>query len=841
MGLAQSPASAFPSDHVVRPDELYSEGVFHEMTAEELDATLSDWHFTSPIELSPDALERSNKGSQQHTPVSPQASNDQFTPSSNDADWIEVAGNGLDLETFDICSAYASSFSGDFDTISPLESHSSAYSMMSQHNHSEPASASGRSRRPSVAPVATQRRVHPASEHAAGSETTQHPEGGQDDLSQFPFDMDAVMTSAAVDSALLTGLTVNPRDAFYRNAPTLQGSWREAGPGASGAFYHGPSQATTYGWSLMQHSISPYDGFLAANAAAPFSASDAQSLNQHLAYQVVHNQQPVPSPSGPPDQLPSFATAHSHVAGSHTAPAPSVPATMDPSNLAMQTRPALQLSVQHRPAPVHVPTRQVAHIPYPSTHRVIAVAGPATIVSAGHHRHAPEPPSAKGGRKKNTHLNDETRQKSSTMRKRGACWRCAMQRDPCDGGDPCARCQMRWQKGQQYFFDCDRSKLPDFVLDFLPPSLTLMHQKQTIENCVREQVQFWDFKRPVVVHLTSGYGHPLRWTLYEFVPSTQEYLGQVQFRQDPSTGRSVRSDRYSPPLGITKIETSDDAHFKNYLDELMESHRLGDFPWTCFEEESQVNDFQATTLALLVQLYTRTQDIDLQTLLRSIIKMLIITYIMGHTLTFPDDTLHYIRASIQHPHKPPVLPAHTSPRLANRQLKFFFSTLRGNIYKDILKWLQATLHTSGHKESTWLSAFCVMLGLGMVLEEVQRTIQLQADTKAMKGDMPFAEAMQEARWACEKIDERFKLLVGLFQCKYRDKKWVGRGSFGEQTPKLRDPVEGEFLAELRLLVEEREPHLRHRSNVTLSSETQCQYTSRLVAKFLLPFLNLPVG
>ncbi|OQO07692.1 hypothetical protein B0A48_07389 [Cryoendolithus antarcticus] len=839
MGLAQSPASAFPSDHVVRPDELHSEGVFHEMTAEEFEATLRDWHFTSPIEVSSDAFEPSNKGSQQHTPVSPQTSNDQYTPSSNDADWIEVYGNGLDQETLDICSADASSFSGDFETISPLESHYSAYSMMSQPDHSEPASASGSSRRPSVAPVATQRRVHPAGGDAARPEPTRQPERAQDDLSQHPFDMDAVMTSAALDSALLTGL--NPQDAFYHNAPPLQSSWREAGPGASNTFYHGSSQATAYAWGTMQHTMSPYEGFLAATATAPISATDSQPLNQHLAYQIAHNQQTLPTTSGANDHLTSFTSTPSHAVGFHATSALSIPVTMDPSNLAMHARPALQIPVQNRPAPIPVPTRQAAHAPYPSTHRTIAVAGPAAIVTSTHHRHAPEPSSAKGGRKKNTHLNDETRQKSSTMRKRGACWRCAMQRDPCDGGDPCTRCQMRWQKGQQYFFDCDRSKLPDFVLDFLPPSLTLMHQKQTIENCVREQVQFWDFKRPVVVHLTSGYGPPLRWTLYEFVPSTQEYLGQVQFRQNPSTGRSVRSDRYSPPLGITKIETSDDAHFKNYLDELMESHHLGDFPWTCFEEESQVNDFQATTLALLVQLYARTQDIDLRSLLRSIIKMLIITYIMGHTLTFPDDTLHYIRASIQHPHKPPVLPAHTSPRLANRQLKFFFSTLRGNIYKDILKWLQATLHTSGHKESTWLSAFCVMLGLGMVLEEVQRTIQLQADTKAMKGDMPFAEAMQEARWACEKIDERFKLLVGLYQCKYRDKKWVGRGSFGEQTPKLRDPIEGEFLAELRLLVEEREAHLRHRSNIALSSETQCQYTSRLVAKFLLPFLNLPVG
>lgn len=90
----------------------------------------------------------------------------------------------------------------------------------------------------------------------------------------------------------------------------------------------------------------------------------------------------------------------------------------------------------------------------------------------------------RGGRTRNSHLTAHTRQKSHAMRKVGACWRCAMQRDPvssmsyswsfeltllqCDDGNPCSRCLMRSQRGQTYFFDCDRSKLPDFVHDFLP-------------------------------------------------------------------------------------------------------------------------------------------------------------------------------------------------------------------------------------------------------------------------------------------------------------------------------------------------------------------------------------
>lgn len=73
-------------------------------------------------------------------------------------------------------------------------------------------------------------------------------------------------------------------------------------------------------------------------------------------------------------------------------------------------------------------------------------------------------------------------------------------------------------------------KLPDFVIDFLPPSHTVMHQKQGIEDCVHQEVQAWDHTRPVEVLLTSGYGHPLRWVLHEFKPVTAELLKQYQYR-----------------------------------------------------------------------------------------------------------------------------------------------------------------------------------------------------------------------------------------------------------------------------------------------------------------------
>jgi hypothetical protein len=194
---------------------------------------------------------------------------------------------------------------------------------------------------------------------------------------------------------------------------------------------------------------------------------------------------------------------------------------------------------------------------------------------------------------------------------------------------------------------------------------------------------------------------------------------------------------------------------------------------------------------------------QLKQLLRKIIRMLIVTYIMGHTLTITQETLPMVHAHLRSSYKPANVAPHTSPRLANRQLKFFFHVIRNQIYEDILKWQQATLHTSGGKDTTWLSTFVVMLAFAMVLEEAQRTIQIQADAKYRKRERSYDEAQQEASNACERIDARFQLLIGLFQCKYRDKKWVRGGSFGPQTPRLNDPTEHNFCVQLRELLEER--------------------------------------
>ncbi|KAF2767432.1 hypothetical protein EJ03DRAFT_353055 [Teratosphaeria nubilosa] len=454
--------------------------------------------------------------------------------------------------------------------------------------------------------------------------------------------------------------------------------------------------------------------------------------------------------------------------------------------------------------------------------------------------HAQKQRKSKGGRSKNMRLPPAARDKSHKMRSIGACWGCIFQRDTCpDEGTPCRRCLDKATKGRIMYFPCDRSKLTELRHDFLPTSFTSCHQKQPLLDQVGKEVAQWDEQNGIDVYLTSAYGPALRWKVYEFVPRDRQHLIQYQYLQDVQTGHVHRYEKYSPPFGLTKLDSSDEHHFETYLDRLMHPNFLWNFGWIFYAEEDEIDDFLPRLVEMLCNLYQQTLDADLQQILHKIIRLMMITYIMGHTLTISEDTLFGVFDSIRHSPKPRNVSRRTSPRLASRQLKFFFACMREQVYGNILNWTQQTLHSSKEKSETWLPAFCVMLGFAMVLEEVQRTVHLQADTSIIKGVKSVEEATTEAVNACGRIDERYTLLVGLYQCKYRDRKWNDSGSFGPSTPRLEEPCQHHFLIRLHMMVREKAEYLQSRKDVPLGHENQTKYTSRLVARFLLPFLGLP--
>lgn len=140
--------------------------------------------------------------------------------------------------------------------------------------------------------------------------------------------------------------------------------------------------------------------------------------------------------------------------------------------------------------------------------------------------------------------------------------------------------------------------------------MTMMHERQTIEDTVHSEVGGWDRDRPIHIFLTSGYGPALGWQVYEFKPRSQALLGQYQYFRDPETGMSKRQFKYSPPLGLMRLDDGDKAHVEDYLDQLMTEEYLWDLGWTCFEFDAQLDEsaFQPNLLHFMCNLYLETED-----------------------------------------------------------------------------------------------------------------------------------------------------------------------------------------------------------------------------------------
>lgn len=194
---------------------------------------------------------------------------------------------------------------------------------------------------------------------------------------------------------------------------------------------------------------------------------------------------------------------------------------------------------------------------------------------------------------------------------------------------PCERCFKRSAKHLEHPIGCVRVKLPDLIYDFLPSqyihpdnakldaaysvaldSLTMPHGRQSIEDSVVRQVDKWFLGRSITCSLTSGYGPPQRWKLYEFRPGDKELLEQLQYLQDSNTGVQVAYKKYSPPLALRDLDSTDIANFENYLNVLMEAGTLCGLGRTFFAEDSEIDfgHFEAKLLGKMCQLYLTTGD-----------------------------------------------------------------------------------------------------------------------------------------------------------------------------------------------------------------------------------------
>ena len=243
--------------------------------------------------------------------------------------------------------------------------------------------------------------------------------------------------------------------------------------------------------------------------------------------------------------------------------------------------------------------------------------------------------------------------------------------------------------------------------------------------------------------------------------------------------------------------------------------------------------------------------------MREVFRLIVVTYIMGRALKIPDQIRDAeLRQMSFYDWR--SYGAKTCPRMANKQLKYLFSSLHIQIMTEVLKRLQQYLRSSRGNEK-WTTAFCAILGLAMVHEDTQRTIHLVMESEVAQGKRHRSEGTRHAEQACRVIDQQFMFITVLFQTKY-NRQFNPLNPKGDDVRQKTSETLGEeamnFVDAVSQLVRENckglclscrngvdclthsllaDGYLDERQNVHISADDQERYPSRLVGRFLLSF------
>ncbi|GAB7349667.1 hypothetical protein MBLNU459_g0340t2 [Dothideomycetes sp. NU459] len=449
------------------------------------------------------------------------------------------------------------------------------------------------------------------------------------------------------------------------------------------------------------------------------------------------------------------------------------------------------------------------------------------------------PPSAKtrtkrlGGRSGG--LKPEARQGAAIMRKIGDCWICGIRREKCNEGTPCNRCEMISQRGQTHYFGCDRRHLTDMLASFLPESMSSLKEHAQIQAFVQRNMMT-ELDNTILVHLTIGCGRSLALPLYEFRPTSDEFLYTFAYMADGQGGWHRRRKR-SPPLAIKHSTKADKALLTAFVTDMVTNY-LEDFKeMTCDGEDAFLPDLLKLLCDLYIGLGSSPQNKTLRDDLHVVLMIIVLTHIICHAITIDEGAKEAVISQLSRDNDPRLYEDWTSPRMANSQLKQVFGEIRDELLIKVLNRLHQILRSAKDKNRTWLSSFIIMLGIAMVSEEYQHLLHIQADRYISRGESTEDDAMRHARQGCTQIDEGFKFLQQLFHYKYRPKHQK-KARFTDWSHKTFDPADTTFVHCFEDAVTFRAEYLRSRKDLNIYSMTEGNHTSRLVSRFLADFMDL---
>jgi hypothetical protein len=288
-----------------------------------------------------------------------------------------------------------------------------------------------------------------------------------------------------------------------------------------------------------------------------------------------------------------------------------------------------------------------------------------------------------------------------------------------------------------------------------------MHENGYLMDYCNQYIRQW-LNVEITIYMTCGQKDMPRIPVkvYEFLPIGEELLVQRQYIIDVDTHQRRTVLKRSPALGMQQINHLEEKVYDKYISDIVDNY-IDTFGELCWREDD--NDFQQKLFHLMTRLTPKSRDEA--KLIREVFRLIVVTFIMGHALTISDETRH---GSLSNMHGYDGDYAnYTSPRMTNRQLKYFFNRLHNTILSGVLKELQQIFRSSKGCDK-WHAAFIAVVGLCMAQEDQQKTIHCVMETAAQTTGDPLA-AQITAESACREIDQRMAFITHLFRLKYHRK------------------------------------------------------------------------
>ncbi|KAI9818056.1 MAG: hypothetical protein M1827_000680 [Pycnora praestabilis] len=426
-------------------------------------------------------------------------------------------------------------------------------------------------------------------------------------------------------------------------------------------------------------------------------------------------------------------------------------------------------------------------------------------------------------------LEPEARTKVHKVRKKSACWRCFLQRNPCSLDNICGACNGTDLRTFPRRLLCDRSHFPDKLPFILPEIITSVHDQQQLMDFVNLNVEQWT-SNCFEFHLTFGYGPPMLVQGIEFLPRGPATLSQIQFIKDENSEISYPVEKASPPLGLDVVSTFHmGKELNKHLDVLVNNHLEG---WPAHCSGGEVNTLQRDVLQQVCAYYK--EGAGMPGVLKQALKLHMLGYIMGRSLTLIEEEKEIIQLRLRYQGLGPY-ERFTCPRLANKQIKSVLCAMHQYSMSQLLENLEKLIRS--RETSTWGSAFCVLILLAMMFEELQISIGYRIEAARIRNEDCRADG--DAMAYCAAMDKNvFDWAVDIFHARYKtESKGRNPMEHGSKAYKVVDAETKRLIDGLRRLILQHGVFIRERQELRSNDPHQflALNVSRLLSKLFLSF------